>query len=234
MTGSPPAPARILVVDDDSSITEVLAASLSARGYSVRCADDGETALQAMCQWTPELIITDLSMPKMGGLSLCTAVRSSSNVPIIVLSVKGEEEIKVQALETGADDYVTKPFGTAELVARVRAALRRTSLPHPAPNVMKAGDFTADFAARRILLRDRELHLTPKEFELLTYLLRNADRVLTQKTLLEAIWGRTFTEQADVLRTLVRQLRKKIEDNPANPNYLKTEPWIGYRFEPGD
>ena len=224
--------ARILVVDDEPQITQVLQTSLVARGYEVRSADDGESALEVFRQWQPELIITDLSMPKMGGIALCQAIRSCSDVPILVLSVKEEETTKVQALECGADDYVTKPFGMDELLARVRAALRRASAASVRTGLLEAGDFRIDLTAHQAEIRGNEVYLTPKEFELLTFLLRNAGRVLTHKNLLTAIWGRVYADQPDAVRVLVRQLRKKIEINPAAPEYLKTEPWIGYRFEP--
>jgi two-component system, OmpR family, KDP operon response regulator KdpE len=220
------------VVDDDAHITEVLGVSFSAHGYEVRLADDGSSALEVSAHWQPDLIITDLSMPKMGGLALCQAIRASSDVPIIVLSVKEKETTKVEALECGADDYVTKPFGMNELLARVAAALRRASAVSPRMVSIEQGDFLVDLAAHRAEIRGKEVYLTPKEFDLLTFLLRNAGRVLTHKHLLTALWGKTYTDQPDSVRVLVRHLRKKIETNPAAPQYLRTEPWIGYRFEP--
>jgi len=225
--------ARVLVVDDEPQITRVLLSSLAACGFDVQSADDGESALRAFRKWQPELIITDLSMPQMGGIALCQAIRSCSNVPIIVLSVKNQEATKVQALEAGADDYLTKPFGMDELLARVRAALRRSSAAPMETTLFDEGDFRVDLKAYRTEICGKEVHLTPKEFELLTLLLRNAGRVLTHRNLLTAIWGRTYADQPDAVRVLVRQLRKKIEPNPAVPRYLKTEPWIGYRFDPG-
>jgi two-component system KDP operon response regulator KdpE len=225
--------ARILVVDDEPQITEVLRTSLAARGYEVRSAPDGETALAAFRQWEPNLVITDLSMPRMGGIALCQAIRSSSSVPIVVLSVRDEEMTKVEALECGADDYVTKPFGMDELLARVRVALRRIAT-QPMPNILEAGEFKIDIAAHRTEVRGKEVYLTPKEFDLLVYFLQNAGKVVTYKSLLMDVWDRKYTEDPDVVRVLVRQLRKKIEPNPAAPRYLKTEPWIGYRFEAGD
>jgi two-component system, OmpR family, KDP operon response regulator KdpE len=223
---------RILVVDDDPQITEVLRVSFIAHGYEVRFADDGSSALEITAHWQPDLIITDLSMPKMGGIAFCQAVRGFSNVPIIVLSVKGKETTKVEALESGADDYVTKPFGMKELLARAAAALRRASALSPRMASIEQGDFVLDIAAHRAEIRGKEVYLTPKEFDLLTFLLRNAGKVLTHKSLLAALWGRTYTDQPDSIRVLVRHLRKKIETNPAAPKYLRTEPWIGYRFEP--
>jgi two-component system, OmpR family, KDP operon response regulator KdpE len=224
-------PVRVLVVDDEPQITQALHASLGARGYEVRSADDGESAMEVFRQWQPGLVITDLSMPKVGGIALCQAIRSCSEVPIIILSVRGQESFKVQALECGADDYVTKPFGTDELVARMRAVVRRMSAASSKQEILEAGDFRVDLVAHRAEIRGQEIHLTPKEFELLTFLVKNTGKVLTHKALLAAIWGRTYAEQPDVVYMLVRQLRKKIESNPAAPKYLKTEPWIGYRFE---
>lgn len=225
---------RILVVDDEPQITRVLRRSLTLHRYDVRVAADGETALEFFRDWPPELVITDLSMPRLGGLELCRRLRALSSVPIIVLSVKGEERTKVAALDAGADDYVTKPFGMNELLARVRAALRRapaeTETSEP---VIKTGDFLVDLAARSVAVRGRVIHLTPKEFDLLVYLVRQPGKVLTHRALLAAVWGGTATEQTEYLRVFIGQLRKKIEPDPATPIYVQTEPWIGYRFDPG-
>jgi two-component system KDP operon response regulator KdpE len=171
-------------------------------------------------------------MPRMGGIAVCEAIRAISIVPIIVLSVKGEEATKVSALEAGADDYVTKPFGMDELMARIKGMLRRTSASLRKEQVLALGDFRVDLDARRVEIQGREVRLTPKELELLTFLLRNAEKVITQKALLSAIWGRSYADQSDSVRALIRQLRGKIEPNPATPTYLKTEPWVGYRFTP--
>jgi two-component system KDP operon response regulator KdpE len=224
---------RILVVDDETQIARVLRRGLSARGYEVQTASDGEEALDAFSQWPADLVITDLSMPQMGGLELCRRLRKLSQVPIIVLSVKGEERTKVEALDAGADDYVTKPFGIDELLARVRAALRRAPAITREVQEIKLGDFDADLEARSIIVRGEEVHLTPKEYELLVYLIRHAGKVLTHRVLLGAIWGGDYTEQNEYLRVFVAQLRKKIEPDPAKPRYILTEPWIGYRFNPG-
>ena len=225
---------RILVVDDEPQITRVLRRSLATRGYEVQVAADGEEALDLFRRWVPDLVITDLSMPHIGGLELCRRLRAISPVPIIVLSVKGEEWIKVEALDAGADDYVTKPFGMAELFARVRAALRRgLAVPGSATTLIETGDFHVDLDARRITVRGQEVHLTPKEYDLLVYLIRHADKVLTHRILLGAIWGGDYVEQTEYLRVFIGQLRKKIEPDPAHPHYILTEPWIGYRFHPG-
>ena len=227
-------PGRILVVDDETQITRVLRRSLAARGYEVQVAGEGEEALQIFGAWAPDLLITDLSMPRMGGLELCRRVRAVSRVPIIVLSVKGEERMKVEALDAGADDYVTKPFGIDELLARVRAALRRT--PHAAgeATAIAAGDFRVDLETRQVSVRGREVHLTPKEFELLAHLARHPGKVLTHRALLGAVWGGDYVEQTEYLRVFIGQLRKKIEPDPAHPQYILTEPWIGYRFNPSE
>ena len=227
-------PTRILIVDDEPDIPEALQASLSVHGFDVRSADDGESGFDVFKGWQPELVITDLSMPRMGGIALCKAIRATSAVPIIILSVKGDESTKVHALECGADDYVTKPFGFNELLARIKAALRRSSRLLVTSNIIRTGDFLLDLEARRAEINGREVALTPKEYDLLKFLLENADRVVTPKTLLMNVWGRTYTEQSDAVRVLVRQLRKKIEPTPSSPKYLKTEPWIGYRFKPGE
>ena len=223
---------RILIVDDDREITRVLKTALATRGYEVRIADDGEPALELLRNWPAQLIITDLAMPKMGGIALCRAIRTNSDAPIIVLSVKHQEAVKVQALENGADDYLTKPFGIDELLARIHAALRRPAIASNGLDTLTVGDFCLDLRAHRGRIQGEEVHLTPKEFHLLTILLRNAGCVLTHKKLLAEIWGRTYAEQPDAVRVLVRQLRQKIEPNPLSPIYLRTEPWVGYRFEP--
>ena len=223
---------RILVVDDEPQLTRVLLRSLTSKGYDVRIAGDGEFALQTFHDWPPSLVITDLAMPNMGGLELCRHLREISEVPIIVLSVRGEEKTKVEALDAGADDYVTKPFGMDELLARIRAALRRKPTTDLDTRILEAGDFRIDLDAHLVTQRDKELRLTPKEFELLVHLLRNAGKVLTHRALLGAVWGGDHTEQHEYLRVFIGQLRKKIESDPSNPHYILTEPWVGYRFNP--
>jgi two-component system KDP operon response regulator KdpE len=227
---------NILVVDDESQITRVLRTSLSGQGYIVRTAGDGDEALEVMRQWTPDLVITDLSMPNMGGLELCRRIRSKSLVPIIVLSVRGEEKPKVEALDSGADDYVTKPFNMNELVARVRASLRRANRPVPEENAscIEAGDFRIDLLTRLVTVRDREVRLTPKEFDLLSYLARNPGRVITHHTLLAAVWGGMSTQQPEYLHVFINHLRKKLEPEDGSVRYILTEKWVGYRFEPGE
>jgi two-component system KDP operon response regulator KdpE len=226
---------NILVVDDEAQITRVLKTTLSAQGYGIRTAADGKQALLEMKTWDPDLIITDLRMPNMDGLELCRQVRSQSRIPIIVLSVKGEETIKVEALDAGADDYVTKPFSVKELLARVRAALRRTYTDEQSETpVVDAGDFHIDIPGRRVEVRNREVHLTPKEFDVLVYLMRHPGKVVTHRALLSAVWGPNSVEQTEYLRVCVGRLRKKLEGDETAPRYIITEPWIGYRFDAGD
>lgn len=226
---------NILVVDDEPQITRVLKTTLSSLGYGTRTAGDGEEALQLMKSWSPDLLITDLRMPVMDGLQLCRQVRANSQIPIIVLSVRGEERIKVQALDAGADDYVTKPFSTNELLARVRAALRRAAIKdEPEAHVIDVGAFHIDSQTRAVEVNGRGIHLTPKEFDLLMYMARHAGKVITHRTLLSAVWGEGSTEQPEYLRVFVAHLRKKIEGEDGSPQYIVTEPWVGYRFEPGE
>jgi len=227
---------RILIVDDEPQITRVLRTSLTGHGYDVRSAADGESALETYGDWGPDLVITDLSMPNLDGIELCRRLRKISSVPIVVLSVKGEEQTKVEALDAGADDYVTKPFGMDELLARIRAALRRAPEmqgEESAQTVLEAGDFRVDLELRSVTVQDRSLHLTPKEYDLLIYLIRHPGKVLTHRALLTAVWGGNYVEQTEYLRVFIGQIRKKIEDDSASPRYILTEPWIGYRFDPG-
>ncbi len=223
---------RILIVDDERQITRVLSRGLTTKGYDVHVAADGESALQTFSDWHPDLVVTDLSMPNMNGLELCRRLRAFSAVPIIVLSVKGEEQAKVEALDAGADDYVTKPFGIDELLARIRASLRRAPPPEGAKEVLAAGDFSIQLKERKLTVKDQDVHLTPKEYDLMVYLMSHPGRVLTHHALLGAVWGGDYTEQPEYLRVFIGQLRKKIEADPANPKYILTEPWIGYRFNP--
>jgi two-component system, OmpR family, KDP operon response regulator KdpE len=224
---------KLLIVDDEPQITRVLRHSLSAHRYDVRTAADGLGALDTFRDWHPDLIITDLQMPEMDGIQLCREVRKTSQVPIIVLSVRGEERTKVDALDAGADDYVTKPFGIDELLARVRAALRRA--PEALAETEKTlaeGDIEIDLMTRQVSVAGRSVHLTPKEFDLLAFLFRNRGKVVTHRSVLTALWGVNSAEQSEYLRVFVGQLRKKIEDEPSRPRYIRTEPWIGYRFDP--
>ena len=226
-------PKRVLVVDDESQITRVLRHSLTAHRYDVRTAADGLSAIDTFRDWHPDLIITDLQMPEMNGIELCREIRKTSKVPIIVLSVKGEERTKVDALDAGADDYVLKPFGIDELLARVRAALRRSSdVPVEAALKFDDGDFMIDPSTRTVLVNGASVQLTPTEFDLLVFLFQNRNKVITHRAILTAIWGGNYTEQTEYLRVFVGQLRKKVEKDPSQPRYLRTEPWVGYRFDP--
>jgi two-component system KDP operon response regulator KdpE len=221
---------RILVVDDEAQITRVLRTTLSAQRYDVRVANDGETALEIMKDWSPDLVITDVSMPNMDGLALCHEVRTRSQVPIIVLSVREDDRTKVKALDLGADDYVTKPFHMNELLARVRANLRRAPASEEATTI-DVGDFSIDLAGHILVVRGRELHLTPKEFDLLVFLARHPGKVVQHRALLSAVWGSDHVDQSEYLRVFVGQLRKKLEAE-GDKRYIVTERWIGYRFIP--
>jgi len=221
---------RILVVDDEPQLTRVLRRSLSTNGYDVRVAGDGDFALQTFRDWPAALVITDLAMPNMSGLELCRRLRSISEVPIIVLSVRGEEKTKVEALDAGADDYITKPFGMDELLARVRAALRRRPPADPGALILEAGEFRIDLEAHTATQSGKDLRLTPKEFDLMVHLFRNAGKVLTHQFLLRAIWGPGYINQSQYLRVFIAQIRKKIEDDPNRPEHLLTESGVGYRF----
>jgi len=226
---------RILVVDDEPQLTRVLRTGLKSRGYDVRAAADGLAGFEAFNDWHPDLVITDLAMPNVDGLELCRRLRAVSQVPIIVLSAKGEEKTKVEALDLGADDFITKPFGIDELLARVRASLRRAKAPPPnaaTPTILDSGDFHVDLESREITVRGKPIHLTPKEFDLLVYFIKHSGKVLTHRTLLAALWGGNYVEQNEYLRVFVGNLRRKIEPDAATPRYILTEPWIGYRFEP--
>lgn len=227
--------ARILVVDDEPQLIRVLRTGLKSRGYDVRGASDGASGLETFGEWHPDLVITDLAMPNVDGLEFCRRLRAMSQVPIIVLSAKGEEKTKVEALDIGADDFVTKPFGIDELLARVRASLRRAHAPPIGDETqvtLDVGDFHVNLESREVKVRGSEVHLTPKEFDLLVYFIKHSEKVLTHRTLLAAIWGSNYVEQNEYLRVFVGNLRKKIEPD-ATPRYIVTEPWIGYRFDPG-
>jgi two-component system, OmpR family, KDP operon response regulator KdpE len=223
---------RILVVDDEQEITFVLRSGLTKHGYDVRVAGDGEAALDLFHAWTPDLVITDLAMPNMSGLKLCQRLRETSAVPIIILSVKGDEATKIEALDAGADDYLTKPFGMGELLARVRATLRRSPAASPEATTIEQGDFVVDLESRAVQVDGKEIRLSPKEFDLLVFFIRNSGKVLTHRKLLAKIWGGNYTDQTEYLRVFIRHLRKKIENDPAKPRYILTEPWVGYRFNP--
>ena len=225
---------RILIVDDEPQIRRFLKATLDVHGYEVAQAEDGRAALEQATTWRPDVILLDLGLPEIDGIEVCRRVREWSDIPIIVLSVRDRESDKVAALNTGADDYLTKPFGTAELLARIRVALRHAARGSTPPEpLISAGDLRIDLAQRQITRRGEAVHLTPTEYEILRVLATNAGKVLTHTLLLQKIWG---SEQQDPakLRVFVNQLRRKIEDDPAQPTYVVTEPGVGYRFRADD
>lgn len=223
-------PDRILVIDDEPQITRVLRAALSAQGYDVRTANDPEEGLRTFKDWPADLVITDLMMPGISGVDVCRAIRAQGATPVLVLSVREHERSKVEALDAGADDYITKPFGIQELLARVRAHLRRAPERNTAM-ALETGDFVIDQDAHTVTLQGKLIHLTPKEFDLLLHLARNAGKVMTHRALLTAVWGAQSAHQPEYLRVFVGQLRKKLESETGR-QYIQTEPWIGYRFIP--
>ena len=224
-------PAKVLIVDDEPQITRVLRTALSTQGYSLRIAANGVEGMEAVHEWRPDLVITDLAMPEMDGVELCRSIRAISEVPILVLSVRNQDRTKIEALDAGADDYVTKPFSIQELQARVRAQLRRRFASQPeAQQVIALGDFVIDIPQHRVMVRGQDVHLTPKQFDLLVVLAQHAGQVLTHRALLHAVWG-SNADQPEYLRVNIGQLRKKIETSD-EPQYIITEPWIGYRFRP--
>jgi two-component system KDP operon response regulator KdpE len=226
---------RILLVDDEVALQRAVGPLLRSRGYDLDIVGSGADALKMVAERPPDLIVLDLGLPDLEGGEVCRRVRAHSQVPIVVLSARGTEADKVKALDLGADDYITKPFGPEELLARIRVALRRVISDDKADaGQLRAGDLTIDYDRRRVLRQDTEIRLTPKEFELLSLLARNRDRVLTNRAILKAIWGGNAVEQPEHLWTLVGQLRKKIEPDPARPKYLISEPWVGYRFATGE
>jgi two-component system KDP operon response regulator KdpE len=220
-------PGRILIIDDEPQITRVLRAALGAQGYDVRTANDPEEGLRLFGEWLPDLVVTDLMMPGLSGIEVCRAVRAQGATPVLILSVRDHERSKVEALDAGADDYVTKPFGIQELLARVRAHMRRA--PERTTAVIEAGDFAIDAEAHSISVLGRQIHLTPKEFDLLLHLARHAGKVMTHRVLLTAVWGSQSAHQPEYLRVFVGQLRKKLEAETGK-QYIQTEPWVGYRF----
>ena len=228
-----PEPAKLLVVDDEPQIIRVVSMACTAHGYRVKSAPDGKAALDILKEWPAELIITDLSMPNLDGVELCRAIRKQSNVPILVLSVRNQEKVKIEALDAGADDFVTKPFQINELLARVRAVLRRSThaIAKETNKEIAIGDFRIDPVARQVFVQGMEVHLTPKEFDLLHAMSHYPDRVVTRRTLTVAVWGGINADQPESLRVLIGQLRRKIEPGE-KPHYILTEPWVGYRFVP--
>jgi two-component system, OmpR family, KDP operon response regulator KdpE len=220
---------RILVVDDDPQIRRVLRVTLTGQGYEIDDAKSGDEALEKVRAQRFDLILLDMNMPGTSGLETCRAIREHSEVAIIVLTVRDNEADKVEALDAGADDYVTKPFNSSELSARIRAALRRNPSTHGPAGRLTLGGAEIDFDVRQVSMRGQQVRLTPKEFELLRYMVAHANKVLTHRELLQAVWGPDYGDQVDYLRVVVNQLRKKIEAKPSAPLYLLTEPWVGYR-----
>lgn len=223
--------ARLLIVDDEPQIRRVLKASLSSHGYEVYEAKSGEAGLLAIREQRFDLVLLDMNMPGMGGLEACREIRQTSEVAIVMLTVRNTEQDKVAALDAGADDYVTKPFGMPELLARIRAALRRLPAAHGAEDEeIRLDGVVINLATRRVVREGKEVRLTPKEFELLSYLVAHPDVAIPHTKLLQAVWGPDYGDQVEYLRVFMNQLRKKIEVDPAQPRYLLTEPWVGYRF----
>lgn len=224
--------ARILVVDDEPQIRRSLQVNLETKNYAVQTAASGEEAIETLSRWRPDLVIIDLLLPSMDGIELTRQIRATSPVPIIVLSAIGDEHKKVEALESGADDYITKPFGMEELLARVRSALRRTIILSGVEPVFKSGDLSINFERREVRIENEPVRLTPTEYDLLKYMVQYSGKVLTHRTLLTAIWGEAYADQAQYLRVFIGQLRKKLERNTARPKYILTDPGVGYRFAP--
>lgn len=222
--------ARILVVDDEPQIRRSLQVSLEEKGYNVVLADDGEKAIHLLNERPPDVIVMDLLMPGMDGIELTQRIRKQSTVPIIFVSAIGEERRKVEALEQGADDYVTKPFGMEELLARIRSLLRRVAGRQQLEPIFSCGELAVNFDRREVRVKEELIKLTPTEYDLLKYMIQNAGKVLTHRMLLAAVWGPGYVDQAQYLRVFVGQLRKKIEETPAQPRYILTDPGVGYRF----
>jgi len=223
--------ANILVVDDEPQIRRVMRATLSAQGYVISEVKTGEEALESVRRQRPDLVLLDVNMPGMGGIEACREIRRMSDAPIIMLTVRNAERDKVSALDAGADDYVVKPFSIEELLARIRAALRRYAPGDVLPPFISK-DLRIDFEAREIIVRGQIVHLTPKEYDVLKHLVANQGKPLAHRRLLQAVWGPDYGDETENLRVVINQLRKKIETNPSRPKYILTEPWIGYRFQP--
>jgi len=221
--------ARIMVVDDDPQIRRVLRTAFVAQGYEAVDARNGEEALELLRDEKIDLVVLDFNMPGMSGLETCRAIRSSSELPIVMLTVRDAEADKVEALDAGADDYITKPFGSPELLARIRAALRRSPQTAEA-QVIRFDDVEINFTTRRVIVGNREARLTPKEFDPLQYMVAHPNVPITHTKLLQSVWGPDYGDEVEYLRVFMNQLRKKIEKNPSNPKYLLTEPWVGYRL----
>jgi two-component system KDP operon response regulator KdpE len=221
---------RLLVVDDQAQIRRFMRTTLAQAGYEVDEAKTGEEALEKVRKFRPDLVLLDMNMPGMGGFAACRTIRDDTDVAIIMLTVRNSEEDKVRALDAGADDFVTKPFSTPELLARIRAALRRVPLFQSSPVKLQIGHLVIDFGARTVANGGATTHLTPKELDLLRYFTQHANVVVSHRELLQAVWGPDYGDQVDYLRVFIKNLRKKIETDPEHPEYITTEPWVGYRF----
>jgi two-component system KDP operon response regulator KdpE len=221
---------RILIVDDEPRIRRIMRTTLASEGYEVDEAKTGEAALEKVREFRPDLVLLDVNMPGMGGLAACRAIRADTSIAIVMLTVRNAEADKVQALDAGADDFVTKPFSTPELLARIRATLRRAPASQTATGRIRVGELLIDFAARTVSNGVNSSHLTPKELDLLRYLTQHANEAVPHRELLQAVWGPDYGDQTEYLRVFVRNLRKKIELDPEHPEYIGTEPWVGYRF----
>jgi two-component system, OmpR family, KDP operon response regulator KdpE len=224
-------PATILVIDDEPQIRRVLRSTLSSQGYVITEGKTGEEGIEVARKTKPDLVLLDVNMPGMGGIAACREIRRGSNAPIIMLTVRSAERDKVLALDAGADDYVVKPFGIEELLARIRASLRRHAQGENF-EPFQSKELRIDFERRQVIVRDAEVHLAPKEYEVLKLLVVNQGRPLTHRRLLQSVWGPDYGEETENLRVVINQLRKKIESDPAHPKLLLTEPWVGYRFSP--
>lgn len=220
---------RVLIIDDEPQIRRALRVGLAGHGYDVQLASTGEEGLDLAALAPPDVIILDLMLPGISGLEVCRELREWTKVPVLVLSARGEETAKVEALDLGADDYLTKPFGMDELLARLRAIMRRAGSESTSA-VLECGEITLDQVRRRVTLRGEDVHLTPTEYEMLRFLMSNAGKVITHRALLQAVWGPGYDEGSATLRVFVGQLRKKIEPDPTRPTYIRTEPGVGYRF----
>jgi two-component system KDP operon response regulator KdpE len=221
---------RILIIDDEPQIRRIMRVTLTGAGYEVDDAKTGEEGLVKVREFRPDLVLLDINMPGMGGLAACKAIRADANTAIIMLTVHNTEAAKVEALDAGADDFITKPFSTPELLARIRAALRRLPVAQSSPSKLQVGRLTIDFASRTVTQGATTSHLTPKELDLLRYLTQRANEFVPHRELLQAVWGPDYGDQVDYLRAFIKSLRKKIELNPDHPRYITTEPRIGYRF----
>jgi two-component system KDP operon response regulator KdpE len=221
---------RVLVVDDEPQIRRIMRVTLTGAGYEVDDAKTGEEALEKVREFRPDLVLLDINMPGMGGLKACRAIRADTNTAIVMLTVHNTEADKVEALDAGADDFVTKPFSTPELLARIRAALRRLPVTQTSPGRLRVGELTIDFDARTVTQGTKPSHLTPKEQDLLRYLTQHANQAVSHRELLQAVWGPDYGDQVDYLRAFIKSLRKKIEPSADHPQYITTEPWVGYRF----